>query len=243
MVGTPGALRDRGARPGPQGALLRPGLLRTSRPSSSGPGCGRWPAGSRRSPSPATSSSYEILDQSVIVLRGDDGEVRAFQNACRHRGVRLVRGPGTAARRGSPARSTAGATARTAPTPTSRCASRSASTTCEPGDIDLTPGALRAVGRVRVDQPRRRRAAAAGVHRAGRHHPRRLEGRVAAHRVVVRLPPPRELEARPAGVPGAVPRGGGPPAAGHPRHAVRGAGRASSTRGRSSTPRSATCTR
>jgi phenylpropionate dioxygenase-like ring-hydroxylating dioxygenase large terminal subunit len=39
--------------------------------------------------------SYEILDQSVIVVRGDDDEVRAFQNACRHRGVRLVESPGT----------------------------------------------------------------------------------------------------------------------------------------------------
>ncbi len=39
---------------------------------------------------------YEILDQSVIVLRGDDLEVRAFHNVCRHRGVKLVQGRGTA---------------------------------------------------------------------------------------------------------------------------------------------------
>jgi phenylpropionate dioxygenase-like ring-hydroxylating dioxygenase large terminal subunit len=38
---------------------------------------------------------YVILDQSVIVLRTDDGGVRAFQNACRHRGVRVVQGRGT----------------------------------------------------------------------------------------------------------------------------------------------------
>ena len=38
---------------------------------------------------------YEILDQSVIVLRDDDGVVRAFQNTCRHRGVRVVEGRGT----------------------------------------------------------------------------------------------------------------------------------------------------
>lgn len=37
---------------------------------------------------------YEILDQSIIVLRDDDLEVRAFQNACRHRGVRVVEGRG-----------------------------------------------------------------------------------------------------------------------------------------------------
>ena len=38
---------------------------------------------------------YEILDQSVLVVRGDDLEVRAFQNACRHRGVRVAEGRGT----------------------------------------------------------------------------------------------------------------------------------------------------
>jgi phenylpropionate dioxygenase-like ring-hydroxylating dioxygenase large terminal subunit len=41
---------------------------------------------------------YEILDQSVVVVRGDDLEVRAFHNTCRHRGVRLVEGRGTCAR-------------------------------------------------------------------------------------------------------------------------------------------------
>ena len=39
---------------------------------------------------------YEILDQSVIVVRTADLGVRAFQNACRHRGVKLVEGAGTA---------------------------------------------------------------------------------------------------------------------------------------------------
>jgi nitrite reductase/ring-hydroxylating ferredoxin subunit len=38
---------------------------------------------------------YSILDQSVIVVRGEDEVVRAFHNACRHRGVRLVDGPGS----------------------------------------------------------------------------------------------------------------------------------------------------
>jgi phenylpropionate dioxygenase-like ring-hydroxylating dioxygenase large terminal subunit len=46
-------------------------------------------------PSPGDFAEYSILDDSVIVVRGDDGEVRAFQNACRHRGVRLVEGDGT----------------------------------------------------------------------------------------------------------------------------------------------------
>ena len=40
---------------------------------------------------------YEILDQSVVVVRTSDAEVRAFQNACRHRGVKLVAGRDTCA--------------------------------------------------------------------------------------------------------------------------------------------------
>jgi carnitine monooxygenase subunit len=36
--------------------------------------------------------SLEYLGESVIVIRGDDGEVRAFANVCRHRGSRLVDG-------------------------------------------------------------------------------------------------------------------------------------------------------
>ncbi len=39
-------------------------------------------------------AEYEILDQSVIVLRTEDG-ARAFQNACRHRGVQVVKGRGS----------------------------------------------------------------------------------------------------------------------------------------------------
>ena len=43
-------------------------------------------------PEPGDAVEYEILDESVIVLRAEGGEVRAFQNACRHRGVKLVTG-------------------------------------------------------------------------------------------------------------------------------------------------------
>jgi phenylpropionate dioxygenase-like ring-hydroxylating dioxygenase large terminal subunit len=38
---------------------------------------------------------YQVLDQSVIVVRTDDLGVRAFQNACRHRGARVVEGRGS----------------------------------------------------------------------------------------------------------------------------------------------------
>jgi phenylpropionate dioxygenase-like ring-hydroxylating dioxygenase large terminal subunit len=46
-------------------------------------------------PRPGDFVTYEFLDQSVIVVRTDDLGVRSFQNACRHRGVELVRGRGT----------------------------------------------------------------------------------------------------------------------------------------------------
>jgi phenylpropionate dioxygenase-like ring-hydroxylating dioxygenase large terminal subunit len=45
-------------------------------------------------------ATYDILDQSVVVIRTADGGARAVQNACRHRGVRIVEGRGSCARRG-----------------------------------------------------------------------------------------------------------------------------------------------
>jgi phenylpropionate dioxygenase-like ring-hydroxylating dioxygenase large terminal subunit len=45
-------------------------------------------------PEPYDFVEYEFLDQSVIVIRTEDLGVRAFQNACRHRGVRVVQGRG-----------------------------------------------------------------------------------------------------------------------------------------------------
>jgi len=49
-------------------------------------------------PQPRDFVEYEFLDQSVIVLRTDDLGVVAFQNACRHRGVKIIQGSGTCAR-------------------------------------------------------------------------------------------------------------------------------------------------
>lgn len=43
-------------------------------------------------PRPGDVVEYEILDQSIIVVRGDDLGVRAYHNACRHRAVKLVEG-------------------------------------------------------------------------------------------------------------------------------------------------------
>lgn len=49
-------------------------------------------------PEPDDFVTYEILDQSVVVARTADGGAVAFQNSCRHRGVRLAEGPGTCPR-------------------------------------------------------------------------------------------------------------------------------------------------
>jgi phenylpropionate dioxygenase-like ring-hydroxylating dioxygenase large terminal subunit len=46
-------------------------------------------------PRPHDYVTYEILDQSVVVVRTGDGGVTAFQNACRHRGVRFADARGT----------------------------------------------------------------------------------------------------------------------------------------------------
>ena len=43
-------------------------------------------------PQPGEWRTLEYLSESVIVIRGDDGEIRAFSNVCRHRGSRLVDG-------------------------------------------------------------------------------------------------------------------------------------------------------
>ena len=42
--------------------------------------------------------TLEYLGESVVVIRGDDGAVRAFSNVCRHRGSRLVDGSGGCAK-------------------------------------------------------------------------------------------------------------------------------------------------
>ncbi len=45
-------------------------------------------------PEPGDFVEYEIIDQSIVVVRQADGEVAAFHNACRHRGVRVASGAG-----------------------------------------------------------------------------------------------------------------------------------------------------
>jgi len=43
--------------------------------------------------------TLEILGESILVIRGDDGQARAFANVCRHRGSRLVDGEAGCAKR------------------------------------------------------------------------------------------------------------------------------------------------
>ena len=43
--------------------------------------------------------TIEYCGESVVVIRGDDGAVRAFTNVCRHRAMRLVEGPGGCAKK------------------------------------------------------------------------------------------------------------------------------------------------
>ena len=50
----------------------------------------------------AAAGEYRTLDylgESVIAIRGDDGQVRAFANVCKHRAMRLVEGPSGCAKK------------------------------------------------------------------------------------------------------------------------------------------------
>jgi phenylpropionate dioxygenase-like ring-hydroxylating dioxygenase large terminal subunit len=49
-------------------------------------------------PDPGDWKEYRILDQSYVVVRGRDGVIRGFVNACRHRGNLLCTGQGNAKR-------------------------------------------------------------------------------------------------------------------------------------------------
>lgn len=54
-----------------------------------------WQMACRRNPKPGDFVEYEILDESIIVVRLDGQTVRAYHNACRHRGVKIVEGNGS----------------------------------------------------------------------------------------------------------------------------------------------------
>lgn len=43
-------------------------------------------------PAPGDWLAFDLLDERAMVIRGQDGEIRAFMNLCRHRGARVVEG-------------------------------------------------------------------------------------------------------------------------------------------------------
>ncbi|MBA4160938.1 MAG: aromatic ring-hydroxylating dioxygenase subunit alpha [Novosphingobium sp.] len=50
-------------------------------------------------PNPGDYQTLDYIGESVVVIRGDDGVLRAFTNVCRHRAMRLVQGPSGCARK------------------------------------------------------------------------------------------------------------------------------------------------
>ena len=44
-------------------------------------------------PEPGCFITYDIMDDSILIVRGEDGTLRAFHNVCTHRGRRLVDTP------------------------------------------------------------------------------------------------------------------------------------------------------
>ena len=126
------------------------------RSSGSGPTCGSSRAPSITSAAPGDFFEHRIGRLSVLIVRGDDGELRAFQNVCRHRGNPLCDGSGQRAHRaalrlppldvGSRGRAARGAEP------------RSASARWQRG-LPAVPGVGRHVGttRLRAPRPRRRR--------------------------------------------------------------------------------------
>ena len=112
-------------------------------------------------PAPGATSprSSTVARTSIMVVRDSDGGVRAFHNICRHRGNKLVwndfpREERAAPAASSPASTTVGATASTAPSPS--CSRRADSSTSTSEDYGLVPVQLRRLVGVRLRQPRPR---------------------------------------------------------------------------------------
>ncbi len=49
-------------------------------------------------PNPGDYFTVTLMDDPIVVLRGEDGQIRALSNVCRHRGAVLVEGAGTCAK-------------------------------------------------------------------------------------------------------------------------------------------------
>ena len=243
VVGLAGALRDGAARPGPQAALPRPGLLRAREVEQLWPRVWQMACRLEEIPQPARLRGVRVprpVGHRPAHRRHGRGRVPERVPPSR-RQARPGRRDLRQARSG--ARSTAGATGSTARTPRSRNGGRFAEHNLVEEDLDLTPVRCEMWGGCAWINFDARRPSGARVPRTRRDDPRRVEAGVDAGREVVRVPPPGELEARHRGVRGDVPRRADAPAARHP-HALRDPRRARrSTRRRSSTPTSSTSAR
>lgn len=54
----------------------------------------RWAAHQSELPNPGDYLTLSVAEESIVVLRGKDGELRAFYNVCQHRASRLLHGRG-----------------------------------------------------------------------------------------------------------------------------------------------------
>ena len=195
-------------------------------------------------PAPRDFVEYEFLDQSDRRGRGPTtwGCARSRTRAA-IAASRSPRGAGRA-RAGSPARSTGGATASTARTPHVTQRKTFAEHNLRAGATRPHARAVRDVGRLRVDQSRRRCAAAAAS-ASSPSRPSSTRGRWSrcGQRSGTRARLPVNWKLARSGVRRAVPRGGDPPRAGHPRAVLAAARGAVRPAQRSSTRRSTTCAR
>ena len=155
---------------------------------------------------------YSNLGKSVIIVRTRDG-VKAFHNACRHRGVQLAARPRQLRAAGLhlPVPRLAlehgwQEHLRLWPPPVQRGTA---------GRGRPCPEALsgRIVGRLRLHQPRRQRTAPARMHRAAGRAARSVPGRQAAFRMVVCHRGSGQLEDRHGSLHGRLSRDADPPAA------------------------------
>ena len=137
--------------------------------------------------------TYTAGHDPLVVVRDLDGELRAFHNLCRHRGMPLLEGCGSTRGPGSCARTTSGTSGSTArcascPSPTSSRISTWRAGACCPASVG-TWGGLR----VRAPRPRRRVGRRVAGRAAGQHRP--LPARAARGGRPPRVRRPLQLEA------------------------------------------------
>ena len=90
---TPSAPPRRARRRCPPSATTPPSSRRP-RSRRCGRGCGSWPRTTDHLAEPGDYFEYRVGPYSVLIVHGNDGVLRAFQNVCRHRGNALCVGSG-----------------------------------------------------------------------------------------------------------------------------------------------------